>query len=121
MQPKVIETKCRICLVEVQAAFQYAALETPWKINVWQHPGFYPEHSTFDLPPGNWTLLGQFDAISEEVAVGIVGTFTAWGITVFNSWNDIDIDFDTATESLRSLITHHGFTPDNCVVLIEKL
>lgn len=67
------------------------------------------------LPPGNWTLLGRFDEITENVWKGIIPKIP--GREKLKPYRDYEFNLSTcwtATESARSLIE------GNPVVLIEK-
>lgn len=75
-----------------------------------------------NLPPGNWTLLGRFEEITEETWKGVVEGYVYSGRSSYQAYKNYsgknpeseDDILNTATESARSMIA------GNPVVLIEK-
>jgi len=84
----------------------------------------------YDLPQGNWQLLGLASEMSEENCIMIVPELESVGSTkVFTDFenggkitnkngikNEV-LGFDTAKTSFNSLLTSLGFKPEGTVVL----
>ena len=78
------------------------------------------------LPPGNWQIVARASEITEEQAKGIVERFkSSWGTFYYPEYplektqgaRRTKPGYDTAIESLHSLIRSHGMEVNECLIL----
>lgn len=86
----------------------------------------HPDHGKA-LPSGNWELIGKGDQLSDEIIEGIIGewkkcyyTEDDW-IRGYPSYDKEYECYETAKESLVSLLTHHGYKPETTVILKQVI
>ena len=73
------------------------------------------------LPPGSWQLIGTTKEVTEDVAKGIVERVDMGFKDVYLSYaKGGSFDFDTALDSLRSLLASKNLDTNNNWVLVRK-
>lgn len=86
-------------------------------------------YEAVDLPPGQWTALGFSDAITEETAAKVVKTSAYKGFDgkidestrKYIAYGERpDIRYNTALESLQSLLKSKGCTDDRWFIILKQ-
>lgn len=116
---EILTGKTRMLAVDVVIAIN--STESCLQCTIWDNDGL-PEDSSmqYDLPSGNWQILGRANEITEEQAKEIV---KCTGKTIYkdyaNSYMGLSMSVFTALESFQSLLTANNIT-ENQLILIEK-
>lgn len=98
------------------------------------HIGLSARKKYYDLPPGQWQIVGLGNQLTEEQWKGIVEWYEDSNdssydpqyneTTYFNVFKDYvtgdEGEVDTATESGLSLLTSKGLKPENTLILKKE-
>lgn len=87
---------------------------------IWELPN--GKREIMELPPGNWTLIGISDEITELECQDIVETFSLDRRTGHKDYGSkyISYPFSTATQSFQSLLTSKGLKGRYAILKTNK-